>query len=178
MIDKKTVLMLGDSLIDWGDWEKLIPEYSIRNRGLAGEEVAGLAARLADELLDSPPPEHIFFMSGTNNLLMGDPFFPATFKTMLYRTRQFCPEARITVNAILPMRLPNPDEEAIKGANRLLGEIAREAGGTFFDPTADFNSRCLPITHPCFLEDGVHLSTRGYELWAAGIKRHLDKLEE
>jgi len=173
MHSKKTLLMLGDSLIDWGDWKELLPAYHIRNRGLAGEDVAALAARLADELLKGSPPEHIFFMSGTNNLLMGDHFFPATFKTMLYRTRQFCPKAQISVNAILPMRILNPDETTIKSTNRKLKQITEEAGGTFFDPAADFNSRCLPITHPCFLEDGVHLSTRGYKVWAEALRRQL-----
>ena len=41
------VLMLGDSLIEWGDWESLLPEYKIINRGYAGETVGGLAGRLA-----------------------------------------------------------------------------------------------------------------------------------
>jgi len=103
----KTVLMLGDSLIEWGDWEILLPEYKVINRGVAGDAVEGLSVRLADEAMAAGTPEYILIMAGTNNLLMDNLFFPAIFKTMLVRLQQLCPGSTITVNAILPMDIPD-----------------------------------------------------------------------
>jgi hypothetical protein len=45
-----TVLMLGDSLVEWGDWPSLLPEVAVINRGIAGEMTEELSARLMDEI--------------------------------------------------------------------------------------------------------------------------------
>lgn len=173
----KTVLMLGDSLIEWGDWEVLLPEYNVINKGVAGEEVEGLSVRLADEAMAAGTPEHILIMAGTNNLLMGNLFFPAIFTTMLVRLQQLCPGSIITVNAILPMDIPDLDRETINKANQELGQITKNAACCFLDMDSAYTTHCLPITKPCFLDDGVHLSTRGYQVWAREINDHLQSLQ-
>ena len=32
-----TLLMLGDSLVEWGDWQRFLPGVAVVNRGFAGE---------------------------------------------------------------------------------------------------------------------------------------------
>ncbi|MCW5208909.1 hypothetical protein VU10_01625, partial [Desulfobulbus sp. US1] len=85
----KTLLMLGDSLVEWGDWESLLPEMQIINRGIAGEHTEELSARLVNEIdavLDAgTEPDYILLMTGTNNLLMGSPYFPVILGSMLPR---------------------------------------------------------------------------------------------
>ncbi len=170
--------MLGDSLVEWGDWETLLPDCNVINRGVAGEDVEGLSVRLADEVLSAGTVRHILIMAGTNNLLMGNLFFPAIFRTMLARLRQLCPDPTITVNSILPMDLIGLTEDTIDRVNLELREITEEAACSFLDMKAACAARCLPITHPCFMEDGVHLSTRGYQVWAEEISHHLTGLKE
>jgi len=169
--------MLGDSLIEWGDWDILLPEYNSINRGVAGEDVEGLSARLADETMAAGKAEYILIMAGTNNLLMGSLFFPAIFTTMLVRLQQFCPESIITVNAILPMNIPDLNRKTIDHVNQELEAITQKAGCRFLDMDAAFTAHCLPITKPCFFDDGVHLSTRGYQVWAQKINNHLQHLK-
>ncbi|MCI5118308.1 MAG: hypothetical protein D3913_10180 [Candidatus Electrothrix sp. LOE1_4_5] len=71
-----TLLMLGDSLVEWGDWEALLPEIEVINRGIAGEHTEELSTRLVNEidrvLAVRSEPEYILIMTGTNNLLMGE----------------------------------------------------------------------------------------------------------
>ena len=43
------ILMLGDSLVEYGDWRKLLPGLSVINRGISGETLMELSVRLADE---------------------------------------------------------------------------------------------------------------------------------
>ena len=51
--------------------------------------------------------------------------------------------------------------------NRELAQVAAATENCFFlDLVGPFNEQCLPITHPGFLADQVHLSTRGYQVWA------------
>lgn len=169
--------MLGDSLVEWGDWESLLPDYVVINRGSAGEDVEGLSVRLADEIPSAGQVQHILIMAGTNNLLMGNLFFPAIFRTMLARLRQLSPTATITVNGILPMEITGLSGETIARVNRELRQITKDSGVSFLDMDEAYATHCLPITHPCFMEDGVHLSTRGYQVWAREIDRHLSRLQ-
>ena len=36
MTHKKSLLMLGDSLVEWGDWDALLPDLAVISRGRAG----------------------------------------------------------------------------------------------------------------------------------------------
>ena len=31
------IVMLGDSLTEWGNWHELVPEYRVINRGISGD---------------------------------------------------------------------------------------------------------------------------------------------
>lgn len=172
-----TLLMLGDSLVEWGDWEVLLPEVQVINRGIAGEHTEELSARLVSEidtvLADGPKPEYILIMTGTNNLLMGNPYFPAILGSMLPRLIDLCPGSSITLNSIMPMQVQGLSQEKIQATNDELRDVAEQSQCRFLDMTMPFTEQCLPVTRPCFLNDGVHLATRGYQVWAQAIEQHL-----
>ena len=176
MSDKYTLLMLGDSLVEWGDWKELLPTITVTNRGVAGEQVDGLSARLATEVETAPAADHILIMAGTNDLLMGNSYFPAIFRSLLPRLSMLRPNTRITLNSLMPMSLPMLPSEAVAETNNELRAVADQADCLFLDMTEPFQERCLPITRPGFLNDGVHLSTLGYQVWAGEISRHLQNL--
>jgi len=166
----KTLLMLGDSLVEWGDWTLLLPEMEVLNRGRAGEDVQGLSARLVTEMAHCPPIDHILIMAGTNNLLAGDLFFPAIFRTMLPRLQDLAPGVPVVVNGLFPIQRPEAAERDICQLNAALAETARECRCTFLDPVPDFHRCCSPGRTPCFLADGIHLSDHGYRSWARLIR--------
>ena len=89
--------MLGDSLIEWGDWANLLPDFQVINRGIAGEYTEELSARLVSEIdavVDAgEEPEYILIMTGTNNLLTGNPYFPVILGSMLPRLIDLCPQS-------------------------------------------------------------------------------------
>jgi len=176
----KKLLMLGDSLIEWGDWESLLPEIQVINRGIAGEHTEDLSARLVSEIdaiIDAgTEPEYILLMTGTNNLLMGSPYFPVILGSMLPRLTDLCPSSSITLNSLMPMQLLGLTQESVTAANNELRGTAKRSGCRFLDMTGPFTEQCLPVTKPCFLNDGVHLATRGYQVWAGAIRKHLDAL--
>lgn len=179
---RKKLLMLGDSLVEWGNWTSLLPDFQVINRGIAGEHTEELSARLVSEIdavVDAGiEPEYILIMTGTNNLLMGSFYFPVILGSMLPRLITLCPQSTITLNSIMPMQIRGLRQESITAANSELFEVAQQSGCHFLDTTASFNAQCLPVTKPGFLNDGVHLSTRGYQVWAGAIKKHLTALQE
>jgi lysophospholipase L1-like esterase len=169
------LLMLGDSLVEWGDWEKHLPGVAVVNRGIAGEMTEELSARLMDEIEDCPDPDAVLVQSGTNNLLMGYMFFPAIFTTMIQRLRLFYPHTPLIICSLTPM--PIVAVQDIEQINRELSQVAAAVDNCrFLDLVGPFHEQCLPITHPGFLADQVHLSTRGYQVWAGVISRCLREL--
>lgn len=169
------LLMLGDSLVEWGDWPKFLPEVTIINRGIAGEMTEELSARLMDEIENCPDPDAVLVQSGTNNLLMGYMFFPAIFTTMMQRLRLFYPHTPLILCSLMPM--PAAPAQDVEQVNRELAQVAADIlNCTFLDLVGPFFEQCLPITHPGFLSDQIHLSTRGYQVWADTINRCLQGL--
>lgn len=170
-----TLLMLGDSLVEWGDWQRFLPGVTVVNRGLAGEMTNELAARLHDEMAACPTPEAVLVQSGTNDLLFGDLYFPFIFATMLPRLRLCYPHQPIIVCSLAPMPIVSAADLA--QVNQGLAQaVADVDNGHYLDLVGPFSERCLPITHPGFLNDQVHLSTRGYQVWADEISRCLARL--
>ena len=168
------LLLLGDSLVEWGDWTTLLPTLDTTNRGLAGETVAGLAQRLLDEVDPQRPPDHILIMIGTNDLLMDNPYFPATYEIILQRLHLALPTVPIAVNSLFPMTTPMVDDRQIRKVNQELATLAGQTSGcSFLDGYQAFCRHCQPETRCCFLDDGIHLSGQGYKIWAAAIKAHL-----
>jgi lysophospholipase L1-like esterase len=172
----QTLLLLGDSLIEYGEWDDLLPEYLTVNRGVSGETVGELSTRLGWEVERVAEPDHIFIMSGTNNLLMGDQSFPAVFTTMLPRLKQLESKADITVVSLAPMSLPWIPATTLESVNSTLKEAACEAGCLFLELASLFHLHCRPVGNPCFLPDGVHFSPHGYRVLATAVREHLETL--
>ena len=170
-----TLLMLGDSLVEWGDWQRFLPGVAVVNRGLAGEMTGELAARLHDEMAACPDPDAVLVQSGTNNLLFGDLYVPYIFETMLPRLRHSYPHQPILVCSLTPMPIV-PAADLAQVNQGLARATAAVANGHFLDLVGPFTERCLPITLPGFLDDQVHLSSRGYQVWADEISRALARL--
>ena len=169
------ILMLGDSLVEWGDWQSLLPEVSVINKGRAGEYLPELSYRLAGVLEEQPQRDAILLQSGTNDLLSGNYAFPAIYTSMLPRLRLLEEENPIILCSLAPMPIiPLP---RLKAVNKELADLAATVENChFLDLVPPFTKKCLPITHPGFLNDQVHLSTRGYQVWAEEIRQCLKQL--
>ena len=61
-------LFIGDSLIEFFNWQKRFPDRKILNCGNAGETAEGLLARLPNVIQQVPPPALVMIMTGINNV--------------------------------------------------------------------------------------------------------------
>jgi len=59
------VIMLGDSITEFGSWQELFPTISILNRGIAGDTSYGVLERL--EEITRRQPKTVFLMIGVND---------------------------------------------------------------------------------------------------------------
>src|SRR3954451_7586104 len=63
------IVMLGDSLTEWGNWHELVPEFRVINRGIAGDTSSGVLDRLEEVI--ARRPKLVFLMIGTNDIGLG-----------------------------------------------------------------------------------------------------------
>jgi lysophospholipase L1-like esterase len=61
--------MLGDSLTAFVQWPDLFPDTSIANRGIAGDTIKDIAARIGPII--RMRPERVFIMAAANDLIIG-----------------------------------------------------------------------------------------------------------
>jgi len=166
----KTVLFIGDSLIEFFDWKSRFPGYDIANLGRAGETVEELLSRIGGTVRQHPSADLIFIMTGINNVAMEDVHFFGTYRTVLEELMTSYPGAGIYVHSLLPTMLPWIANSSVKEVNRSLKTIAEEKGVGYLDLYRRFVDGEGGTVKEYLLPDGVHLSDRGYAVWAESLR--------
>lgn len=165
------ILLLGDSLIEYFDWQKRFPGHRCVNLGMAGESVGGLLARIGSTKHLCPEADLIFIMSGINNVAMEDTGFLDHYRTIIEQLQAAYPHARQYINSLLPTAVDFISNAAIMEVNTLLKALAEEAGAEFLDIYSRFTDRKGDPIREYLLDDGVHLSSAGYAAWAAALEK-------
>ena len=164
------VVFLGDSMTDMAPWHELFPGLPVKNRGIAGDTVGGVLARV--EAVLAPAPRAIFLLVGANDLNQGADVAALldTYGTLVARIQAGAPGTRLVVQSLLPMdpfRWGVRAEGAIEAFNAGLAKLAAERGVEFVDLGRQFlrDGRLDPaLTH-----DGLHPNGAGYARWHAVI---------
>ncbi|MDH5299558.1 MAG: GDSL-type esterase/lipase family protein [Desulfobulbaceae bacterium] len=172
----KNLFFVGDSLIEFYDWQPLFPGHRVSNLGRAGDTVRELMERLPAILTLAPPPDWLLMMIGTNNVCMEDFAFLPDYETLITRIRNRLPHAALTVNSLLPVTLPYLAGNVTARLNQLLREMAVRCGVRYLDALTPLTGDSGTVLPGVLFPDGVHLARRGYDLWGDAIHRHLLEL--
>lgn len=165
------LLFIGDSLIEFNDWETRFPGHEVYNRGIAGETVEGLLERLDLICSTIPSPDAVFIMTGINNLAMGDNTFIPAYRKIIRQLLKAWPHAKIHAHSLLPVLFPWISNDEIRETNKVLRELAEEEKALFVDIHSDFLDEKGSPRRSYLLDDGVHISNRGYAAWEAVIAK-------
>jgi len=165
------LIFIGDSLIEFHNWQASFPEHRIHNYGMAGETVEGLLARVMNIRQLCMNADMIFIMSGINNVAMGEVGFIDFYRVIIDKLKNSYPEAQIYVHSILPTFIDLIPNQLIRDVNERLKELSDSSGVNYIDLYSRFTDKDGAPIRRLFLEDGVHLSERGYELWTGVIKK-------
>lgn len=171
------LLLVGDSMIEYGDWPALLPGREVVNLGRSGEAVEELRERAGNIVRRQSPPELVLIMIGTNNVAMQRFAFQEAYGEILAGFRAAWPEAALVINSLLPMDLYYLAPETVPRVNDSLRRLAERKSVHYLDAwhaLADQGN--LPL--PGVLEDEVHLTARGYRLWAACLEQFLSRLDK
>ena len=167
------LLFIGDSLIEYFDWQERFPKNSVYNMGVAGETVEGLYARLQVVYMQLDTTDAIFIMTGINNLAMGDKKFITTYRKIVRGLKKQYKSPKIFVQSLLPVLFLWISNDEIRGINIELKKMADSEKVAYLDIHSLFVDREGQTIADYLLEDGVHVSQKGYSVWSNEIEKHL-----
>ncbi|MBF0328950.1 MAG: GDSL family lipase [Nitrospirae bacterium] len=168
------LVFIGDSLTEYFDWQRRFSDYNVLNLGVSGETVEGLESRLDRILLSVHEPDMIFIMTGINNIAMEDFEILGTYRRIINRLFSAFKKSAIVVQSILPVNLSWIDNAAIREINSSLENTAADFMSAYLDVYPLFCDAAGAVNADCLLDDGVHLSDKGYEIWSDSVERFLN----
>lgn len=180
------LVFLGDSITaGWGSkkeiWDKAFGAYKPANFGIGGDRTQHVLWRIMNGELDGIKPKAAVLMIGTNNSGSDPAEGIAKGITRIVETiRAKQPQAKILLLAVFP-RGSKPDgklneqNEKLKKVNNIIAKL--DDGKTIF--FLDIGKKFVPGEGPIdkeIMPDFLHLSAKGYQIWADAIAAKLAQL--
>ena len=175
--DKRLVVFVGSSSIRmWKDVQSYFPEYNVINNGFGGSHFSDLQIYY-DELILSWKPDILFIYEGDNDI--ADAKKPAKVmkqaKELTTKIRKDLPETRILFISPKPsLAREKLKEKYLTFNNKLERYCNRKKQVEFVNvwtPMCDKSGTILP---GLFIEDGLHMNKKGYDIWGAAIGNYLE----
>lgn len=171
----KRLMFIGDSLTEYYDWHLRFSDHQVFNLGISGERVEELYSRLPRVISKIKEVDFIFLMTGINNIAMEDYNILNSFKAIVKTLTSAYKEAILVIQSILPVNLYWVDNTQIKALNNALKAMAETYGADYLDIYSSFITEGEKANPLYLLTDGVHISNRGYEVWAKVVEEYLKK---
>jgi lysophospholipase L1-like esterase len=193
------VYFVGDSITRrWGtsdaqyrdflaNWTQNFFGWNAGNFGWGADTIQNILWRLENGELDGVNPKVIVLLGGTNNVGAAPPAgndaakveeVASGIRATIDVMRRKAPEAIIVVTGIMPRNDKSGAAPAAPTINRINERISALADGrrvrylNINDKLADANGRLFDgVT-----VDGLHLSVKGYQVWADALKPILTEL--
>ena len=172
---KKDIIFLGNSITAGVDWNELLQNAQVRNRGISGDITFGLLERL-DEITKGKPAK-IFILIGINDISRNipDSIILRNYQTMIDRIQSESPSTKIFLQTILPVNNDFPvktqfnKDEHIAFINQQLKKIAEREKIRMIDLHKEFLGADNKLEKK-YTYDGLHLNAEGYKKWAEILK--------
>jgi lysophospholipase L1-like esterase len=166
------------------NWDENFFGWNAANYGWGGDTIGNILWRLQNGELEEVHPKVIVLLGGTNNIGKA-PVSDAKaaeivkgIKALLDTMREKAPKATIIVMGILPRNDGAKPTEVMASINKINEDIAKLADGKTIrylninDKLADKDGKLLEG----MTGDQLHLSLKGYQVWADALKPLLTEL--
>lgn len=170
---KKRLIFIGDSLTEFYDWERRFPQHEVLNLGISGERAEELLERLPLVISKVNEADFIFIMTGINNIAMGDFDVLGASRGIIGMITTGYKNTTVVVQSILPVALYWIDNRLIRSVNMSLKEISDKYKAEYLDIYSRFIEHGDRANRLLLLEDGVHISDKGYEVWSQAVEEYL-----
>jgi lysophospholipase L1-like esterase len=171
----ETIVFLGDSITQGGDWGAWFPEVNTINQGIGGDTTDDVLRRL--DAVVAADPDEILLLVGTNDLgtRQSVEHLVRNIQSILVDLRRDLPGARMLVQSILPRGREFSDR--IQEANIHLRQFAATVHAQYLDlwPTFALEDGEL---NPLYSDDRLHLNAAGYDAWLSELRPGLVRLRD
>jgi lysophospholipase L1-like esterase len=155
------LVMLGDSITAFTDWNALLPSFDVANRGIAGDTTEGVLKRI-DSII-AMHPQCVAVMLGINDLGAGRSVQQISENYAAIVDRLSASGARVIVQSTLRTSRARLNASVID-VDHSLNEMCRQSGRCLY---LDLNPTLAPSGTIADTIDGVHIGPTSYKLWAS-----------
>ncbi len=169
------LLFVGDSItLGWNVntvWQRSYGPRNAANFGIGGDRTQHVLWRIQNGELDGIEPKVTVLMIGTNNLHDDTPDEIALgIKTIVAELRIRLPKTQVLLLGVFPRsRKPDAARDRIKTINEKIGRLDDGSHVRYLDIGKAFMNADGTIS-PEVMPDFLHLSTRGYRIWAEAME--------
>lgn len=177
-VTKHNIVMLGNSITERGFWSEYFQKSRVLNRGIGGDCVSGMIARV--DPIVAGEPKAIFIMAGVNDLIFSKitpEYLLKQYERLLDIIRTRSPKTKIYIQSLLPLdESMNTQYFTGKNArivvfNTLLKEMAVRRGLTYIDIWSKMvRDGKMPFEYTV---DGIHLKAAGYAVWIELLRPYI-----
>jgi lysophospholipase L1-like esterase len=165
---QERVVFFGSSTIAlWPNLETRFPQFEVINKGVSGSTYRSLNRRLKDQL-EELRPDRVVLYSGDNDVSVLNARSARAiildFNQVVESIRHYDQNIEIIVLSVKHSPLRRYASSKINTVN---AGINRAAQADPFIHVVDTNA--LMDNHQGLYRDGLHLSSRGYDLWSGGL---------
>jgi lysophospholipase L1-like esterase len=163
------VVMLGDSITAFADWNALLPSFDIVNRGISGDTTAGVLKRIGS--IVAMRPHCIAVMLGINDIMLGRDLQQTVgdYETIISQLASSATTV-LAQSTLLPEKDFTRFRQPVIQLNQSIETICRQSSDCRY---IDLNPT-LASSGTIETVDGIHLTPKSYRLWATAIAPWLD----
>jgi lysophospholipase L1-like esterase len=179
--EEGSYIFWGDTRIESANWDELLENPKVRNRGNAGETLPDFLKILPT--IAKAKPAKLFLLMGYQDLLVGkkpDEVYQAYIDLMNEIKKQL-PKTRIYLHAIPPTALdlhkPMTNADQIQILNGKLKDLAQKYELYYIDLWSGFVGENNAI-NPKYTNDGFHLNGAGYIRWKTLVEQYVKEAKE
>lgn len=167
--DKKLVVFTGSSSVRmWKDVQSYFPEYNIINNGFGGSQFSDLIY-FYNQLVIKQTPEILFIYEGDNDIASNKKpnQIMKEAKGLVKRIQRDLPKTKVVMISPKPSIAREKLKKEYIKLNKKLEKFCKKTDKLEF---ADVWSAMLDengnVFNDIFIEDGLHMNKKGYDLWA------------
>ena len=169
---KNAVLFAGSSSTRRWDLKKSFPDLDVINRGFGGSQIAD-STHFASRIILKAEPRLIIFYAGDNDIAGGKTPEQVSedFQSFAGLIHRELPKTRIIFISIKPSpkRWEMVDKQQ-KVNEQIQAWCKKNDYATYLDGVNPMLGDDGKPKKELFVQDGLHLSEKGYELWASLLK--------
>jgi lysophospholipase L1-like esterase len=167
---QQKIVFTGASTIARGDWSSYFG-IPIDNRAVGGIESTELKNNIEGQV--SSKPNKVFISVGTNNVLnRHEGYVVSDIDLIVAKIKAASPATKIYILSILPVK-SDFSNTLIENLNNQIQSLCNIRGVKFISLYNLFKDSSTIIKLNYYVNDGIHLSNEGYQVYADAVRSYV-----